>query len=91
MKKIGFIGVGKLGLECAEAIASCGYYVEGYDVCPRDTRLVTMVPSIESLVKDKNIIFIAVPTPHDPKYGGETPTSHMAPKDFDYRDRKSVV
>ena len=91
MKKIGFIGVGKLGLECAEAIARCNHYVEGYDINPCETRLVNMVSSIEALVKDKDIIFIAVPTPHDPMYGGEKPTSHLPPKDFDYRIVENVL
>ena len=30
--KVGFIGIGKLGLPCAEAIAQKGHEVEGYDV-----------------------------------------------------------
>ena len=30
--KIGFIGLGKLGMPCAEAVASKGFEVVGYDV-----------------------------------------------------------
>jgi UDPglucose 6-dehydrogenase len=30
--KIGFIGIGKLGLPCAEAIAKKGHDVIGYDL-----------------------------------------------------------
>jgi UDP-N-acetyl-D-mannosaminuronate dehydrogenase len=33
MKKIGFIGLGKLGLECAEVFSE-KYTVRGYDVVP---------------------------------------------------------
>jgi UDPglucose 6-dehydrogenase len=43
-----------------------------------------MMPSVQETVTDRDIIFIAAPTPHDPMYGGETPTSHLPNKDFDY-------
>ena len=38
----------------------------------------------QEAVSDRDIIFIAAPTPHDPMYGGETPTSRLPNKDFDY-------
>ena len=34
--KIGFIGLGKLGMPCAEAIATKGFDVVGYDVLPKN-------------------------------------------------------
>lgn len=77
------IGVGKLGQDCAEVMASAGYDVVGYDVAPR-TPAFPMLASIENAVKDRDFIFIAAPTPHDPMYGGEKPTSHLPNKDFDY-------
>jgi UDPglucose 6-dehydrogenase len=83
MKKIAMIGVGKLGQDCAEVMADAGYDVVGYDIEPR-LPLFPMMNSIEEAVKDRDIIFIAAPTPHDPVYGGETPTSHLPNKDFDY-------
>jgi UDPglucose 6-dehydrogenase len=43
-----------------------------------------MKNTIQEAVTDRDIIFIAAPTPHDPMYGGETPTSHLPNKDFDY-------
>jgi UDPglucose 6-dehydrogenase len=43
-----------------------------------------MCNTIEEAVKDRDFIFIAAPTPHDPIYGGETPTSQLPNKDFDY-------
>lgn len=89
--KIGFIGVGKLGQDCAEAISSKGHYVEGYDTVERNPSNFKMVPTIADVVKGKDIIFIAVPTPHDKKYGGETPTAHLPPKDFDYGIVKDVL
>ena len=76
------IGVGKLGQDCAEVMAE-QYDVVGYDVEPR-TPLFPMRDTIEEAVHDRDIIFIAAPTPHDPMYGGETPTSYLRPRDFDY-------
>lgn len=84
MSKIGFIGVGKLGMPCAEAIAQKRHDVKGYDVEPRTSEYVTVVDSIKELVEDRDIVFIAVPTPHDPLYDGNAPTAHLEPKDFAY-------
>ena len=82
---IGFIGLGKLGLPCAEAIAKKGHSVTGYDVRTVDpTILIDIKPTIKETVAGKDIVFIAVPTPHDPAYDGRVPTSHLTPKDFDY-------
>ncbi len=77
------IGVGKLGQDCAEVMSDAGYNVVGYDVAPRSPTF-KMCNTIEDCVKDRDIIFIAAPTPHDSIYGGETPTSHLPNKDFDY-------
>ncbi len=82
--KIGFIGVGKLGLPCAEEVAKKGHAVEGYDVVSVNSDYIKIVNSIESLVKNKDIVFIAVPTPHDSAYDGRQPTAHLTPKDFNY-------
>ena len=88
---IGFIGVGKLGMPCAEAIAQKGHNVKGYDVAPRTSEYVNVVSSIKECVEDRDIVFIAVPTPHDPLYDGRAPTAHLAPKDFRYDIVTSVV
>lgn len=82
MKKVAMIGVGKLGQDCAEVMAE-KYDVVGYDVEPR-TPAFPMRSTIQDAVSDRDIIFIAAPTPHDPIYGGETPSSHLPNKDFDY-------
>ena len=82
MKKIAMIGIGKLGQDCAEVMAHY-YDVVGYDIEPR-TPAFPMKNTIEEAVVDRDIIFIAAPTPHDPLYGGELPTSHLPIKDFDY-------
>ena len=78
------IGVGKLGQDCAEVMADAGYHVLGYDIVPRTPSNFEMRPSIEEAVKDRDLVFIAAPTAHDPIYGGETPSSHLPNKDFDY-------
>jgi len=89
--KIGFIGVGKLGMPCAEVIAKKGHFVEGYDKATVSSDTITIVNTIESLVKNKNIVFIAVPTPHDVRYDGNVPTAELPPKDFSYDIVKEVL
>jgi UDPglucose 6-dehydrogenase len=80
MKKIGFIGIGKLGLDCAEVFAE-KHTVRGYDIYPRSSDSVK-VCSIEDTINHSEWIFIAVPTPHTEGYDGSVPSSHMEPKDF---------
>jgi UDPglucose 6-dehydrogenase len=89
--KIGFIGTGKLGMPCAEAIASKGHDVGGFDVAKCISHQITMFSTIEEVVKDRDIVFIAVPTPHDPDYDGSAPTAHLTPKDFNYDIVKEVL
>jgi UDPglucose 6-dehydrogenase len=84
LMKIGFIGVGKLGEPCATEMVKAGHDVVGYDINKSITTKFPLLNSIEETIKDRELIFIAVPTPHDPLYGGESPTAHMEPKDFDY-------
>ena len=89
---IGFIGIGKLGMPCAEAIARKGHNVSGYDVRLVDpTMLVAIKASIKEVVQDRDIVFIAVPTPHDPAYDGKAPTAHLTPKDFNYDIVNDVI
>lgn len=91
MKNVGFIGIGKLGMPCAEEIAQAGHEVYGYDVESRTSEIVNVVDSVEQAVVGTDIIFIAVPTPHDPAYDGAEPTSHLPPKDFDYSIVKDTL
>jgi UDPglucose 6-dehydrogenase len=79
MKKIGFIGLGKLGMDCAEVFAE-KYEVRGYDIYPRKSDLVK-VCDINELVNESEWIFIAVPTPHAEDYDVSVPSSHMTPRD----------
>ena len=80
MKKIGFIGIGKLGLDCAEVMAE-KHEVRGYDIYPLTSDSVK-VCDIDELVNESEWIFIAVPTPHVEGYDGSVPSSHMEPRDF---------
>ena len=80
MKNIGFIGLGKLGMDCAEVFAE-KHTVRGYDIYPRSSDSVK-VCSIEDTINLSEWIFIAVPTPHTEGYDGSVPSSHMEPKDF---------
>ena len=88
--KIGFIGVGKLGKDAAEVMAN-HHDVIGYDVIEVKPSNFTMVDSIQNVCKDRDIIFVAVPTPHHPDYDGRFPTSHLPNKDFDYSIVKQVL
>lgn len=80
---IGFIGIGKLGRKAAEVMAE-SHTVEGYDIKNLKSKSFNIVNSIEKVCYNKHLIFIAVPTPHDPDYDGRYPTSHLPNKDFDY-------
>ena len=80
---VGFIGVGKLGMACAETMAS-KHNVTGYDIYPVTSDKITIASTLQEAVEGKELIFIAVQTPHDPIYGGDQPITHLKNKDFDY-------
>ena len=85
------IGLGKLGLPVAEVMAE-KHFVKGYDI---DTSIkndkIKICQSLYNACVDSEIIFIAVPTPHDPAYGGEAPSSELPTKDFDYQYLKDTL
>ena len=83
IQSVGFIGIGKLGLPCAEVMAQ-KYSVTGYDIYPRTSSLIHISDTLEGAVRGKDIIFVAVQTPHDPIYDGSQPITHLPNKDFDY-------
>ena len=86
---VGFIGLGKLGLDCAEVFAE-QYTVRGYDIYPRFSATVKIC-SIEDTVKYSDWIFVAVPTPHAEGYDGSTPSSHLEPQDFGHDAVKEAI
>jgi UDPglucose 6-dehydrogenase len=89
--KIGFIGLGKLGMPCAEAIAQKGFHVAGYDILRKSSEHIEVRDSIKELVEDRDIVFVATPTPHEEGYDGRTPTSHLPVKDFNYEAVTKVL
>jgi UDPglucose 6-dehydrogenase len=78
--RVGFIGLGKLGLDCAEVFAE-HYHVRGYDIYPRHSDRIK-VCTLEQTIQRSDWIFIAVPTPHQEGYDGSVPSSHLEPRDF---------
>jgi UDPglucose 6-dehydrogenase len=89
--RIGFIGLGKLGMPCAEAIADKGFDVTGYDIVPKSSDKIAIKQTIKELVEDRDIVFVATPTPHEDGYDGRKPTSHLPVKDFNYDAVKKVL
>jgi UDPglucose 6-dehydrogenase len=88
--KIGFIGLGKLGLDCAEVMAE-KYTVHGYDIYPRTSDMVKVCDTPEEMIDNSDWIFIAVQTPHAEGYDGSVPSSHMEPKDFGHNAVKDAI
>lgn len=115
MRTVGWVGLGKLGLTCALALAHSSHenvFIHGYDVSDRPAKILAgeVEPfqeanidqllqanhddphiwthkSIESLVaalEHNGIVFVSAPTPHSPKYGGETEPPAWDTKDFEY-------
>ena len=87
---IGFIGLGKLGLDCAEVFAE-HYTVFGYDIYPRESNSVQICDTVKQLVENSDWIFVAVQTPHAEGYDGSVPSSHMEPRDFGHDAVKDAI
>ena len=82
------VGLGRLGSEVSRAIASRGHEVLGYDIDPSANRRadymgVRHTPSLGTLVRASEIVFVAVQTPHAPEYEGVTRLPKER-RDFDY-------
>jgi len=90
MKKIGFIGLGKLGMDAAEVMATKND-VYGYDIYPRTSSTVKVCETVQECISKSDWLFIAVETPHSKEYDGSVPSAHLKPKDFDYSVVKSVL
>lgn len=87
---VSMIGCGKLGLPCAEVMGQY-YDVVGYDIVKDPEATIPLLDSIQDAVKDRDLIFVAVPTPHNPEYDGSKPIANLPPKDFDYSIVQSVL
>jgi len=88
--KIGFVGLGKLGLDCAEVMAE-KYTVHGYDIYPRTSDSVKVCATPAEMINNSDWIFIAVQTPHTEGYDGSIPSSHMEPRDFGHDAVKDAI
>jgi UDPglucose 6-dehydrogenase len=118
--RVGFIGVGKLGLPVSLVYASKGHELLCYDVnmkyyepnivplehlCSeekdpqlkgslrewlQDKKINLRFVDLETVLRECEIVFVAVQTPHHPKYEGNTriPDDRI---DFDYSFLKSVM
>ena len=89
--KLAFIGLGKLGLPCAEAYVKKGFDVSGFDIKKITTNFVKTFTTLKETIKDRELIFIAVPTNHQEGYDGSKPSSHLPVKDFDYTIVKETL
>ena len=89
--RIGFIGLGKLGLPCAEAIRKKGFSVVGFDTKSISSNLIEIKKTQQEVVENSDIIFIATPTPHEQGYDGREPTKDKTPKNFIYDHVKNVL
>jgi len=101
--RVGYCGLGKLGLPCALASEAAGHEVVGYDPNPAVAEYIRTkqipyreegtpellqntkirVVSVQEMVDFADLIFVAVQTPHNPRYEGVTriPEDRV---DFDY-------
>ena len=102
--KIGFIGLGKLGLPVALAVESKGHKVFGYDIDNKVDQIIKdkKIPykekgankllknskikfrNINYIVKNSDIIFISIQTPHEKKFEGITKIPKER-RDFNYK------
>ncbi len=87
---IAIVGCGKLGQACGEVLAE-KHHVKGFDLQARRPVNFSMAENLKDAIKDVDYVLIAVPTPHEDGYGGETPTSHLPEKDFNYSPLTEVI
>ena len=76
--KLAIIGCGKLGSPTADLLQELGHDVRRYDIAQDHGYTQAEACS------DRDLILIAVPTPHSAEYDGSTPISGLPAKDFDY-------
>lgn len=88
--RVAFIGLGKLGMPVAEAMADA-HDVQGYDKAVRVSDKISIFADMKDAIRGAELIFVAVPTPHDPEYDGSVPSSDNESKDFDYSAVQDVL
>jgi 3-hydroxyisobutyrate dehydrogenase-like beta-hydroxyacid dehydrogenase len=75
LKKLSWVGLGKLGLPMAARIAASGRVVVGYDLDPSRveaaaSRQVIFAPTLEATLKDASIVFTSLPDDSALERGG---------------------
>ena len=60
--KIGFIGLGNMGLPMAENLQKAGHEVIGFDIKKNINTIIKISNNFENLVKDNEVIFTMLPT-----------------------------
>jgi len=88
--QVGFIGLGKLGLPCAEAM-SVKHSVTGFDIEDRASDNIKVVTDVKDAVQNKDLVFVAIQTPHHPQYDGSMPCMDYEPQDFNYDQVKQCL
>lgn len=88
--KVGFIGLGKLGLPVAELMAEV-HEVIGFDTVPKTKSNFAIASELKRAVEHRDLVFVAIETSHDSLYGGETPVSHLPAKDFNYVNVRNLL
>ena len=108
--KVGFLGLGKLGLPSALAMESKGHTIQGYDINKKVLKAIRNkeltykekwanellnkskinLVEISDLVKNSEMIFVPIQTPHQKEYEGITrlPSKRV---DFDYSYLKEGI
>lgn len=86
--RVGWVGLGKLGLPIAEEVAKT-HTVIGYDIRPVETERVQFAVHPSEL-DGCDLVFVSVQTPHQPEFEGTMPlTDERA--DFDYSQLKRAT
>jgi UDPglucose 6-dehydrogenase len=88
--QIGVVGLGKLGMPYAETLAKT-YDVLGYDIRQIDNTEFEVFNEAKKFLSLCDLLFVVLPTPHEPGYDGCTPTADLPPKDFSYEAIKNFL
>lgn len=83
--KLTMIGCGKVGAPTADLLQSLGHDVRRYDINQ------DLGHTHDHACTDRDLILIAVPTPHAAEYDGSSSMSNLEPRDFDYSILQQAV